>query len=119
MGQVRGGTLTTEGVWDDTDIVHVLRNERVYVPDFHTFGGLRLESSPTESLVVKLDGPEAGIVASGRPLDINDRIGGSVHSVGQPSHPVVMTSIHDCTVGAGFTPGGDPMNDSLNSGACS
>jgi hypothetical protein len=117
--QVRGGTLTTEGVWDDTDIVHVLRNERVYVPDFHTFGGLRLESSPTESLVVKLDGPEAGIVASGRPLDINDRIGGSVHSVGQPSHPVVMTSIHDCTVGAGFTPGGDPMNDTLNSGACS
>ncbi len=37
---VRGGTLTTEGVWDDTDIVHVVRNT-IDVPNFHTYGGLR------------------------------------------------------------------------------
>lgn len=116
--QVRGATLTTEGVWDDTDIVHVLRNETVYVPDKHTFGGLRLQSNPNETLVVKLDGPQAGITATGRPLDIEDRIGGAIQIVGQPGHPVVMTSINDCTVGAGFTPWGVPQTDTLNSGAC-
>ena len=56
---VRGGTLTTEGVWDDTDIVHIVYDE-IVIPDLHTYGGLRLESSPTESLVVKLDGQDAG-----------------------------------------------------------
>lgn len=75
--QIRGGTLTTEGVWDDTDIVHVLVDESVNVSEFHTFGGLRLESSATESLVVKLSGPDAGFTATGIPLDINDRIGGA------------------------------------------
>ena len=50
---VRGQTLTTQSVWDDTDIVHVLF-DTVYVSDFHSFGGLVLASSPTESLVVKL-----------------------------------------------------------------
>ena len=54
---VRGETMTTQGVWDDTDIVHVLF-DTVYVPDFHIYGGLRLESKPTESLVVKLDGSQ-------------------------------------------------------------
>ncbi|MFV1966411.1 MAG: hypothetical protein ACC628_13390 [Pirellulaceae bacterium] len=116
--QVRGTTLTTEGVWDDTDIVHVLRDESVNAPDLHTYGGLRLESSPTESLVVKLDGASAGVTATGRPLEIDDRIGGSVQIVGQPGHPVVLTSIEDCTVGAGFTPAGEPQNDTINSGAC-
>ena len=33
---VRGATLTTESVWDDTDIVHVLFNE-VMVPNHHTY----------------------------------------------------------------------------------
>ena len=56
---VRGGTLTTESVWDDTDMVHVLL-DGVYVPNIHTFGGLRLKSSQTESLVIKLDGDSAG-----------------------------------------------------------
>ncbi len=36
---VRGSVLTTESVWDDTDIVHVLQDE-IIVPDFHTYGGL-------------------------------------------------------------------------------
>ena len=116
--QVRGATLTTEGVWDDTDIVHVLRDETVYVPDQHTLGGLRLQSGPNETLVVKLDGPEAGFTATGRPLDIDDRIGGAVQVIGQPGHPVVLTSINDCTVGAGFTPWGVPQTDTINSGAC-
>ncbi len=53
---VRGGTMLTEGVWDDTDIVHVVFDE-IVVPNLHTFGGLRLESSPSESLVVKFSGP--------------------------------------------------------------
>jgi hypothetical protein len=117
---VRGGTLTTEGVWDDTDIVHVLQDQ-VHITDFHTFGGLRLQSSSSESLVVKLEGAfesseatgevtslGAGFRASGRPSDIDDRIGGLIQIVGQPRHPVILTSILDCTAGAGFTPDGAP-----------
>jgi len=33
--------LTTETIWDDVDIVHVLREE-IVVPNFHTYGGIRL-----------------------------------------------------------------------------
>ena len=110
---VRGATLTTESVWDDTDIVHVVQ-ETIYVPDFHTKGGLRLESSPTESLVVKLAGENAGFTATGRPLDINDRIGGSVHIIGQPGRPVVLTSLSDGTVGAGLAPDGSPQFNTSN-----
>ena len=112
---VRPGTLTTQGVWDDTDIVHVVL-DTITVPDLHTRGGLRLESSATESLVVKLLGPNAGFTATGRALDIENRIGGSVQIVGQPRSPVVLTSLNDDTVGAGFTPDGDPMNDTNANG---
>ena len=56
---VRGEVLTTESVWDDTDIVHVVLEE-IVVPDFHEHGGLRIESSASASLVVKLNGEEAG-----------------------------------------------------------
>ncbi len=112
---VRGGTLTTEGVWDDTDIVHVLF-DAVNVPDFHVFGGLRLESSPTESLVVKASGPTAGITATGRPLEIDDRIGGILQVLGQPGFPVVMTGFSDDTEGAGFTPDGVPQTDTDGNG---
>ncbi|MFV2069110.1 MAG: vWA domain-containing protein, partial [Pirellulales bacterium] len=114
---VRGATLTTQGVWDDTDITYVVFEE-IIVPDFHTFGGLRLESASTESLVVKLAGDKAGFTALGRPLDIDDRIGGSLQIVGQPGFPVVLTSVNDCTASAGFTPDGRPQNDALNSGSC-
>lgn len=116
--QIRGGTLTTEGVWDDTDIVHIVRDESIVIPDFHTFGNLRLESSATESLVVKFDGFDAGITATGLPLDIDDRIGGALHMLGQAGHPVVFTSINDCTVGAGFSTSGVPQTDTTNQGQC-
>ena len=117
---VRGGTLTTEGVWDDTDIVHVVVNS-IHIPDFHTYGGLRLESSPRESLVIKLVDLDAnnpaGFTAEGKPLDLDDRIGGSINIVGQPHYPVVLTSISDDTVGAGYTPSGQLQTDTANDSA--
>jgi len=109
---VRGGTLTTEVVMDDTDIVHIVR-DAIVVPDFHAFGGIRLESGATESLVVKLEGDDAGFRSNGRPLEIDDRIGGMVHVVGQPRHPVVLTSLNDCNVGAGFTPDGELQSETI------
>ncbi len=112
---VRPATLTTQGVWDDTDIVHVLQNE-ILIPDFHTYGGLRLESSSAASLVVKLSGPNAGFTANGYPIDIDDRIGGSLQIIGQPGQPVILTSLSDDTVGAGFDLRGLPLRDSNNDG---
>ena len=117
--QVRGGTLTTEGVWDDTDIVHVVINNSINVSEFHTFGGLRLESSATESLVIKLRGADAGFTATGIPLDINDRVGGALQIVGMPGHPVVLTALDDDSIGAGFELDGDPQLDTNNNGAAS
>ncbi len=32
---IRGEVLTTYSVWDDTDIVHVLRDQQIIVPDYH------------------------------------------------------------------------------------
>jgi hypothetical protein len=98
---VRGATLTTESVWDDVDMVHVLRDE-IIVDNLHTYGGLRLQSNEDASLVVKLLGPTAGFTANGRPLDIEDRIGGTVQVVGTPNHPVILTSLRDDAVGAGL-----------------
>ncbi|MEO2012979.1 MAG: hypothetical protein ABGZ53_01275, partial [Fuerstiella sp.] len=112
---VRPATLTTQSVWDDTDIVHVLLND-ILIPDFHTFGGLRLESTSTASLVVKLQGPNAGFTANGYPIDINDRIGGSLQIIGQPGQPVVLTSLSDDTLGAGFDLRGFPLRDTNNDG---
>ncbi len=112
---IRGGVLTTESVWDDTDIVHVVREE-IEILNQHTFGGLRLQSSPTESLVIKLDGVDTGFTADGVPLDIDDRIGGTLQIVGQPNNPVVLTSLQDLSIGAGFTPDGLSMKDTLNVG---
>lgn len=111
--RVRGGVLTTESVWDDTDIAHVLLDS-ILIPDFHTYGGLRLESSARESLVVKAfsdpaNNVLAGIVAGGRPLEIEDRIGGTLQVLGQPGFPVVFTSLADDTVSSGFTPAGKPQ----------
>ncbi len=98
---VRGGTLTTESVWDDTDIVHVV-TEGIFVPNFHTFGGLTLKSSPNQSLVIKLAGDEAGFVTTGSALAIEDHIGGILNVIGRPGFPVVMTSLWDDSVGAGL-----------------
>ncbi len=116
---VRGQTLTTESVWDDADIVHVV-NDEIIAENLYTYGGLRLESKPTTSLVVKFGGGSAsstGLTASGRNLDIADRIGGSVQIVGQPSFPVILTALTDDTVGAGFSPNGLPNFDTDNDGS--
>ncbi len=113
---VRGEVLTTETIWDDTDIVHVLRDE-IVIPNFHTYGGLRLTSAPDSSLVVKLAGGSAGFTAGGKPLDIDDRIGGVLQIVGQPYFPVILTSLNDDSVGAGFGLDGLPLSDTNNNGA--
>lgn len=110
--EVRGATLTAESKWDDVDIVHVLR-QTIEIPNLHVYGGLRLQSSPTQSLVVKLAGATAGFTASGKPLDIDDRIGGTLEVLGTPGHPVVLTSLDDETVGAGFNLQGQPQNKTL------
>lgn len=115
---VRGQVLTTESIWDDTDVVHVLQNE-IVVPDFHTSGGLTLRSRADESLVVKLSGANAGFTAMGRPTDITDRIGGSLRILGTSGFPVVLTSLSDDTVGAGFDPDGRPIVDTNNDGTSS
>lgn len=112
--EVRAEVLQTEVVWDDTDITHVL-DGTVIVPDHHTYGGLRLESSSGEALVVKVLAG-GGIEATGRSLDIEDRIGGRVHVIGQPGFPVIMTSINDTSVGAGFTPEGRVQKDTRPNG---
>ena len=112
---VRGEILNNESVWDDTDIVHVVFDE-IIVPNFHTEGGLRLESSATASLVVKFDGEVAGLTASGSPLDQGDRIGGRLQVVGQPGFPVVLTSMRDDSIGAGFDPDGRVQNDTDGNG---
>jgi len=113
---VRGQTLTTQSVWDDADIVHVLL-DTVYVPDFHTFGGLVLASNATESLVVKMldnnqnDTKQIGFVATGIPHEIDDRIGGIIQILGQPGSPVVLTSLRDDRHSAGVRLDGSPQND--------
>ena len=114
--RVRGETLTTQGVWDDTDIVHIVFDE-IYIPDHHHYGGLRLESSSTESLVIKLQGDTAGFTADGYPLDIDDRIGGSLQVIGQPGQPVVMTALSDDSVGAGFDLNSLPLRDTNGNGS--
>lgn len=113
--QIRGEVVTIQGVWDDTDIVHVLLDE-IFIPDFHVSGGIRLESSATESLVVKLEGANAGITSGGNAQDIRDRIGGMLHVVGQPGSPVIFTALDDDSAGAGFDIAGFPQFDTNNDG---
>jgi hypothetical protein len=113
--EVRPEEITVEGVWDDTDIVHYLGGV-ITVNNFHTATGLRLLSEPEASLVVKF-GSNAGITASGTPLEIDDRIGGTVQIVGQPGYPVVMTSIADDLVGASLDANGFPVTDTNVDGA--
>ncbi|TWU25140.1 hypothetical protein Pla52o_14380 [Novipirellula galeiformis] len=121
--EIRGGTLTTESVWDDTDIVHMLFDSLV-VENFHSSGGLRLMSRLDESLVVKLLGsgnPNSattgtGLTATGSVGEIEDRIGGAIHIIGQPGAPVVLTSLLDDTVGAGLTPDGSQFTDTNGDG---
>ena len=115
--------LTIESVWDDTDIVHVLF-DGIFVSNLAHESGLRLQSSPTESLVVKVSGSGsnfdplrgAGFTASGFKSSIDDRVGGTIHVLGQPGFPVIITSLQDDTVGAGQRPDGKPQTDTNNDG---
>ncbi len=131
--EVRGGTVATEVVFDDTDLVHIIR-DMIEIPNQTVYGGLRLKSDARGSLVVKFENQDldnadvlqrrqAGIVVGGTLVtsedqfaDIADRIGGSLQVVGHPDFPVVLTSLLDDTVGAGFTPDGKPNVDSDNNG---
>ena len=107
--KIRGDTLTTASVWDDTDIVHVVYNE-IFVGNVQHEGGLRLQSAPNESLVVKFDGYGsnfnrnigAGLTANGQLTSATDRVGGTLQLLGQPGFPVILTSLFDDTVGAGL-----------------
>lgn len=122
---VRGGETTTEVVFDDADIVHIVL-DTIEIPNQHIFGGLRLQSSPDASLVVKFESRNnevAGIVVGGTLLTstgelgaIDDRIGGSLVLVGAPDFPVVLTTLADDSVGAGFTLAGQPQTDTNNDG---
>jgi hypothetical protein len=111
---VRGGLLTTNSIWDDTGIVHVVQDTISVGNQQSLSGTLRLQSSPTESLVVKLLGTNTDLVAGGELLDIDDRTGGTLQIVGTPGHAVVLTSAKDDSVGAGLTPQGLPQTDTLN-----
>lgn len=121
--EIRGDTLTTASVWDDTDIAHVVFDE-IFTGNIQHEGGLRLQSAPNESLVVKFDGYGsnfndnlgAGLTANGRTATNTDRVGGTLHVLGQPGFPVILTSLFDDTVGAGLRPDGSPQNDTNNDG---
>ena len=121
--RVRGGTLTDGSVWDDTDIVHVLYDS-VNVGNQVSGGALTLKSRPDESLVVKLLGqgtPNSatagtGLTATGSTGDISDRIGGTIHVLGLPGAPVVLTSLKDDSVSAGRKIDGSAQNDTNGDG---
>lgn len=116
--EVRGGILSTGSVWDDTDIVHMLFDS-IVVGNLISNSGLRLKSRPDESLVIKLSGggnpnsPTAGtgFTATGSPSSITDRIGGTIQVLGLPGAPVILTSIHDDSVGAGRRIDGTQQTD--------
>ncbi|MFN5917129.1 MAG: hypothetical protein ACK48K_10265, partial [Planctomycetota bacterium] len=115
---VRGQELTSQSVFDDTDIVHVVTTT-ITSDNFHTYGGLQLKSDANQSLVVKFGGGSslAGLNATGTPLDHSNRIGGSIQILGQPGFPVILTSIGDDSVGAGFGVDGRPAFDTDNNGS--
>ena len=118
--------LTTESVWDDTDMVHVLFDS-ITVGNLQSVGGLRLQSSVNESLVIKMEGQGSnfdqergtGFTATGRFGGIGDRVGGTVTVMGMPGFPVVLTSLRDDSVGAGTQPDGRPQTDTNNDGIAS
>lgn len=122
--EIRAGEiLTTASVWDDTDIVHVV-TEEIFTGNVQHEGGLRLQSSPKESLVVKFDGYGsnfndnlgAGLTSYGDLFAGTDRVGGTLQVIGQPGFPVILTSLFDDTVGAGQMPNGSPQTDTNNDG---
>ena len=116
--EVRAGTIPMETTFDDTDIAHLLF-ENIEVGNLHSSGGLRLLSRPDESLVVKFIGSGVpnvasfgtGITATGALEGIADRVGGTVHVIGLPGAPVILTSMNDDSVGSGLKPDGSSFTD--------
>ena len=116
--EVRGGTIEIETVFDDTDIAHLVFDS-IVAGNFHSSGSLRLLSRPDESLVVKFQGSGnpndenagTGLTANGSVSGIDDRIGGTIHVIGLPGAPVILTSLDDDTVGAGLRPDGSQFTD--------
>ena len=129
--EIRAGEITSESVWDDTDIVHVVEANGVFTIDnVHSVGGLRLQSAADASLVVKL-GAGAGFnigdpdknanntidkPTDDGPLEIDDRVGGTMQIIGAPGFPVIMTSIFDDSVGASLDTRGFPQTDTNGDG---
>ncbi len=109
--EIRGGPISVDTVWDDTDIAHVLFDEVIADNNL----SIRLESSPTESLVVKLQ-DFGGFTTVGTPDGTIERVGGSLQIVGQPGHPVELTSYEDDAVGAGNDGRGIPQVDTNGGG---
>ena len=116
--EIRAGAITTETTFDDTDIAHLLF-DNIEVGNLHSSGGLRLLSRPDESLVVKFIGSGlpnvasfgTGITVTGELDGIADRVGGTLHVVGMPGAPVILTSMNDDGVGAGLKPDGSSFTD--------
>ncbi|MCY2986718.1 MAG: pre-peptidase C-terminal domain-containing protein, partial [Planctomycetota bacterium] len=111
--KVRAGVVDTSTVWDDTDIVHVLAGGQITDDKFHILGGIRLQSAPDASLVMKL-GTGAGFAIGSSSVDlleVFDRIGASMQIVGAPGFPVILTSLKDDSVGASLDPAGFPQTD--------
>ncbi len=116
--EIRAGEITTETTFDDTDIAHLLF-DNIEVGNLHSSGGLRLLSRPDESLVVKFIGSGlpnvasfgTGITVTGDLAGIPDRVGGTLHVIGLPGAPVVLTSMNDDGVGAGLKPDGSSFTD--------
>ncbi len=116
--EVRGGTLSSGSIWDDTDIVHMLFDS-ITVGNLLSNSGLQLRSRPDESLVIKLSGggdPNSptngtGFTATGNATSLSDRLGGTIQVLGLPGAPVVLTSLRDDAVGAGRTLTGRQQTD--------
>ena len=128
--EIRTGEITAESVWDDTDIVHVVESGIFTIDNVHSVGGLRLQSAADASLVVKL-GAGAGFdignpdknanntidkPTDDGPLEIDDRIGGTMQIIGAPGFPVIMTSLFDDSVGASLDTRGFPQSDTNGDG---
>jgi hypothetical protein len=114
--EVRAEEITTQTIWDDADIVHVVTGTIDDSINQHTFGGIKLASNADASLVVKF-AAGAGFTINGIPLDISDRIGGTLQVVGSAAHPVILTSLKDDSVGAGFRLDGQPQLDTNGDGS--
>ena len=110
---VRGGTLDTGAIWDDTDIVHVVQTK---------------SPCPTTHLRRLAAAKQPGRKPGREARSGHRRLHGQRHSVGQyrpnwrhaakssapRAIPWCSRRWHDSTVGAGLTPGDQPDNQTLN-----